>query len=264
MPELAEVEFYRRQWNAGLGQKVRRVALHSGRRLFRGTQTTLLIESVEGARLLASEAHGKKLLFRFSRRGWLGLHLGMSGKLRVEPTSYEPAKHDHLALFQRKQTLVFSDPRMFGRVLFHRGKSAPQWWTGSPPAITSDEFTLQRLRRFLERHARLAVKAALLNQTMFPGVGNWMADEILWRACIDPRKVCGSLSASRVERLWTAVRGVCAEALATVGANFSDPPPGWLFHERWRTNGRCPRDERALATAEIGGRTTRWCRKCQH
>jgi formamidopyrimidine-DNA glycosylase len=104
----------------------------------------------------------------------------------------------------------------------------------------------------------------LLMQPMFPGVGNWMADEILWRARIDPRQLCGSLPRRRVNALWRATRAVCHGALRSIGAGASDPPASWLFHQRWKRAGHCPRDGRRLAAAEIGGRTTRWCRRCQH
>jgi formamidopyrimidine-DNA glycosylase len=263
MPELAEVEFYRKQWDCGLRQKVRRIELHAEKRLFRGTDVAALASELPGAMLLGSEARAKQMLFRFSRGLWLGVHLGMTGKLHVAAADYVPEKHDHLAISQAKQTLVFTDPRVFGRVLFHRGAEAPSWWSSLAPAVTSPEFTLEVMRDFLERRKRLAVKAALLVQSRFPGVGNWMADEILWRARIDPRRLCGSLSRERAERLWRETRQVCAVALATVGVDFSDPPEGWLFHERWSAKGACPRHGTELKTAQVGGRTTRWCGQCQ-
>jgi formamidopyrimidine-DNA glycosylase len=79
MPELAEVEYFRRQWNAGIGHRVIKIALHSGKRIFRGTNTRALREELAGAHLLTSEARGKRMLFRFSNENWLGLHLCMSG-----------------------------------------------------------------------------------------------------------------------------------------------------------------------------------------
>src|SRR6266576_6206976 len=82
MPELAEVEYFRRQWNAGIGHRVIKIALHSGKRIFRGTNTRALPEELAGAHLLTSEARGKRMLFRFSNENWLGLHLGMSGRCR--------------------------------------------------------------------------------------------------------------------------------------------------------------------------------------
>jgi formamidopyrimidine-DNA glycosylase len=264
VPELAEVEYYRRVWDAGLRQPITAVALHAGKRLFRGEDTARLVELVTGARLAGSEAMAKQMLFRFSGGAWLGVHLGMTGELRIEAADFEPGKHEHLVLFQRKQALVFRDPRMFGRVRFHEGKTAPDWWTALPPPVTSDEFTLDLVQAFFARRARLAVKAALLQQERFPGVGNWMADEILWRARVDPRVLCGALKPAAVSKVWKETREVSATALATVGVDFSDPPEGWFFHVRWKDGGHCPRCSGSLKTATVGGRTTRWCPRCQH
>ena len=263
MPELAEVEFYRRQWDCGLRQKIVRMALHGEKRLFRGSDIVRLAKLLPGAMLLGSEARAKQMLFRFSKSLWLGVHLGMTGKLRVEPRDFTPGRHDHLVLFQKGQALVFSDPRMFGRVQFHEGRELPEWWAKLPPAVTSAKFTPDLVRAFLQRRARLAVKAALLVQSAFPGVGNWMADEILWRAKIAPRALCGRLTKARAEALWGAAREVCTVAMETVGVDFSDPPDDWFYHQRWKDGGRCPRDGGALRTATIGGRTTRWCPRCQ-
>src|SRR2546427_10459608 len=120
MPELAEVEYYRRQWNPGLGVKIRAVRLHAATRVFRSTPPLILKRSLTGSRLLSSEAHGKQMLFRFSNEVWLGLHLGMTGELRVESPRFQPGKHDHLVLYQQRQALVFSDVLQFGHVRFHQ------------------------------------------------------------------------------------------------------------------------------------------------
>ena len=263
MPELAEVEYYRKQWDDGLRKKVTHVELHAGKRIFRGVDEKRLAAALKGATYLDSEAQAKLMCFRFSGGVWLGIHLGMTGDLRVEPKDFVPGKHDHLVLFQSARALVFSDPRQFGRVHFHEGRDVPAWWAKLPPAVTSPEFTLELVTTFLKRRARLAVKAALLIQEAFPGVGNWMADEILWRARIDPRVLCGKLSAKQVHAIWHEAREVCRIALETVGQGSADPPEDWLFHQRWTSKGTCPRDGLQLKTATIGGRTTRWCPRCQ-
>ena len=200
MPELAEVEYYRRQWDIGLAHKVLGIILHGEKRIFRGADLTLLKRVLPGATFLSSEARGKKMLFRFSKGAWLGIHLGMTGKLRVEPPGFAPGKHDHLVLCQSSDALVFADARQFGRVSFHQGKETPAWWQAEGPDLTSPEFTLESLRPFLLRHKRLPIKATLLLQAGFPGVGNWMADEILWRAGIAPAAI--SRNVRMVNRPW--------------------------------------------------------------
>jgi formamidopyrimidine-DNA glycosylase len=262
MPELAEVEYFRKQWDAGLRQAITRVHLHAGKRISRGLDARLVVEALTGAKLLGSEAHAKQMLFRFSGGAWLGIHLGMTGKLSVDSADFFPDRHDHLVLYQTKRALVFRDPRMFGRIRFHKG-TTPEWWTDLPPAVASPVFTAELVREFLTRRARAPVKSALLMQERFPGVGNWMADEILWQAGISPKRLCRSVTGAEVGTVWRKTRFVCARAMATVGVDFSDPPKGWLFHARWSSRGKCPRCKSQLKTAQIGGRTTRWCAQCQ-
>ncbi|MFN7138151.1 MAG: Fpg/Nei family DNA glycosylase [Limisphaerales bacterium] len=263
MPELAEVEYYRKQWDCGLQNKVQQVHLHPTKRIFRRTDTSALSAGLSGATLLGSEAHGKQMLFRFSGGAWIGLHLGMSGKLRVESSGFEPAKHDHFALRQARQTLVFSDPRQFGRVLFHSGKDEPSWWRDLPPRINSTEFTYSLFKEFIRRHRKAPIKAVLLLQERFPGVGNWMADEILWQSNVHPGKPPSTLNSAESKRIFENTIFVCAEALKTIGKDFSDPPPAWLFQHRWRKGAACPRCEAKLSHTTIGGRTSCWCKKCQ-
>src|ERR1041385_4607117 len=91
MPELAEVEFYRRQWDAGLGQPITKVHLHETKRVFRGVDTTL-VKRLRGEKLEISQASGKQMLFQLSGNFWLGIHLGMTGRLHAETSDYQPQK----------------------------------------------------------------------------------------------------------------------------------------------------------------------------
>lgn len=284
MPELAEVEYIRRRWNPGLGRVVSGVRLHPGAGVFKTCDPALLAQHLPGARLVSSEAAAKQMLFRFAAaapgrgpgglddaRLWLGLHLGMTGELLVRPAGLPDRKPDHLILDQLAapdlpdqagQSLVFSDFRMFGRVLFHVGDAAPDWWTEIAPAVTSPGFTVAAVSEFLRRRARAPIKAVLLMQERFPGVGNWMADEILWRAAIHPARRCGGLTPAEIKKLHRETVWVAREALRLIGAaetpEWPDPPENWLFQHRWEDGGRCPRTGVELARATIGGRTTCW------
>ena len=266
MPELAEVEFYRQQWNPGLGRRVRAVLVHPRARVFRGCAVRDLVRQLAGATLRSSAAAAKQMLFRFSGDRWLGLHLGMSGELRVEPAGRAPQRHDHLVLVLRDVQLVFSDPRMFGRVTFAVGRGPPGWWTRLAPPILSAAFRPEAVAAFLRRRARTPVKAALLMQERFPGIGNWMADEILWRAGLHPARPGGSLRPDEVRAVWRECRRVCRNALATIAGRGGRVPPAlnanipdsWLTKHRWEDGGRCPRTGAPLRRKVIGGRMTCW------
>ena len=162
MPELAEVEFFRRQWDPGLGRKIVAVQLHPRKRIFRGSDPREMVRELTGRRFLRSHAWGKQMLFEFSGGNWIGIHLGMTGKLRTEHPDFRPEKHDHLVLRQAKRALVFRDARLFGRVRFHHGKSLPAWWRSGAPDIGSALFDRAFLNQFLDRHARAPIKSVLL------------------------------------------------------------------------------------------------------
>jgi formamidopyrimidine-DNA glycosylase len=261
MPELAEVEFFRQRWNSGLKQTVTRVFAHPSASVFRGSDVALLTEKLTGATFLSSEAAAKQMLFRFSGDACLGIHLGMTGELTARPADFLPRKHDHLVLRQQSRSLVFSDHRMFGRVQFSIGPAAPAWWTSIAPAVLSAAFTVEVVAAFLRRRARSPIKAVLLMQERFPGIGNWMADEILWRAAIHPKQPAGSLTPTQVKTLHRECRWVCRQALKIVGVESDSlqyPPKTWLFPHRWEDGGRDPKTNTQLLREQIGGRTTCW------
>lgn len=258
MPELAEVEWYRKQWNPGLGKNIIDVRMHPRKRVFRGTNTRELREALIGEKLLNSSARGKRMLFKFSGDHWLGIHLGMTGKIRCESADFHPNKHDHLVLYQSQRALVFTDSRQFGRVRFHHGGREPDWWNRAVPEIVSPEFDQQFVDQFLNRHRQAPIKSVLLLQSGFSGIGNWMADEILWRAKVLPSKRTGKLTRRERAAIFRATKFVVRRSLETLGRDFSDPPKNWLIHQKWKRNGVCPRHRTPLRHAMISGRTTAW------
>lgn len=267
MPELAEVEFYRKRWAlAATGHRIEAVVAHATSRPLRHLALAPLRRAITGARLESSTAAAKQMHFRFSSGAWLGVHLGMSGELFTAPPDFLPGKHDHLALRTRDRTLVYRDPRMFGRIEFHTGPVDPPWWARIAPPVLSDAFTVAAVTAFLHRRRRAPIKAVLLMQDRFPGIGNWMADEILWRAGLHPAQPAGSLRPAEARRLWRECRQVCRQALVAISGRGDDLPADlnvgipttWLFRHRWEDGGRCPMTGVLLRRATIGGRTSCW------
>jgi formamidopyrimidine-DNA glycosylase len=263
MPELAEVEYYRRRWDDGRGDIIIDTALHSQKRIFRRVDVKQFRKLMPGSTFLRSEASGKQLLFSFSGGLWLGIHLGMTGELRMEAPDFKPLRHDHLVLFQQQRALVFNDPRLFGQIRFNVGPEPPGWWSSLPHSIISANFKRHHMDAFLARHRKRPLKAALLLQDGFPGIGNWMADEILWRAGLNPLTPAGRLNASQLQKLWRSLHYVCRGAMRHISPDHSDPPASWFFHQRWGPGGTCPIHRKGLSRQTVGGRTTAWCPICQ-
>ena len=199
------------------------------------------------------------MAFVFSGNIWLGIHLGMTGRLECGDATREPTPYDHFKLtMAHGKELVFIDPRQFGRVQLWQGTGEPPWWEKIPPAILSTQFTVGKLQAFLKRRAKSPIKALLLHQDIFPGIGNWMADEVLWRAGFHPQALAGNFGPQATKRLHTTLRQVCRDALKVIGKDWSDPPDTWLFNHRWRDGGICPRTKKPLHREDLRGRTTCW------
>lgn len=262
MPELAEVEWYRKQWDPGVGEWIIDVKFHARKYVLRDTDQRQL-RQLTGKKLIGSERHGKQMLFRFSDNLFLGIHLGMTGKTRIEAAEFRPEKYDHLVLYQAGHSLVFSDIRQLGRIRVHAGPNLPNWWKSDPPQIESPQFNRKFFEAFLDRHGKAPIKAVLLMQNGFAGIGNWMADEILWRAGVLPSRRTFRLTNHERAQIFKETKLVVKQALATTGKDFSDPPKNWLIHQKWKRKGVCPRHQVLLRHATIGGRSTVWCAKCQ-
>ena len=259
MPELAEVEYYRKQWQPAISQTITAVYLNASKRVFRDIDPEALKRDLVGEAFTGSAAHGKQLCFRFGTKHWLGVHLGMTGKTHILAHGETPEKHDHLVLYMSGDvSLVYTDPRMFGRILYSSTINRPSWWAMLPPEILSTDFTLEYLSHYLDRRSRSPIKAVLLMQEAFPGVGNWMADEILWRCRIHPKIKAGNLSKHMRKELYRRIQEVASDALEVIGSDWSIPPDNWLFNHRWKDGGSCPQTGAPLKREKIGGRTTCW------
>ena len=101
------------------------------------------------------------------------------------------------------------------------------------------------------------IKAALLNQKLFAGVGNWIADEVLYQIKLSPHRFCNSLTDSEVKHLRTTLLRILRKAVE-VEADATRFPKTWLFHHRWGKQAETDAQGEALRFDTVGGRTTAW------
>jgi len=198
------------------------------------------------------------MLFQFDRGVWLGIHLGMTGSLLIRGNEKQLEKHDHLALKTEIGWLVFNDPRQFGKVELFLCSDIPEFWKILPLEVSSPQYDYSYFSSILAKRKRSPLKSLLLVQECFPGIGNWMADEILWRARIRPDRSAASLSEKESRSLFRALKFVCRGAMKYIDHDYFDPPKSWLFQHRWKAGGRCPKTGVELSRSTIGGRTTCW------
>ena len=259
MPELPEVEAARRRLaRAILGRRIRSAEAVHDPVVFRGVTGRRLAAALVGRSVVAIGRRGKHLWFELDRRPWPAFHFGMTGSFAIYD---EPAKRPRYwrleMVFAGGVRVAFRDPRRFGRIrlLQDPAREPPIALLGADPLLEPP--TTRGLLALLTRR-RAPLKAVLLDQSVFAGVGNWVADEILYQARLSPVRKASSLTPPEVARLRTALLAVVRRAVA-VRADSDRFPRTWLFHARWgRTAGATTARGEAIVHATVGGRTTAW------
>jgi formamidopyrimidine-DNA glycosylase len=257
MPELPDVEGFRRVFaRHAAGRTVQRVEVLD-RSMLRNRRPQALGRLLAGRRLHDPSRHGKWLLVPVGG-GWLLVHFGMTGLLEWRTDGAERHAHDRLVLVCDRGELRYRNMRKLGGVWVARDDAERDRVTGP---LGPDAHGLGR-EPFDELIAgrRGAVKAALMDQRLIAGLGNLMSDEALWRARVNPRAACRSLSARRRGALYDAVRATVRESIP---AGRVPHGPKWLTAVRDQPNARCARCGASLVKATVAGRTACWCRRCQ-
>lgn len=198
---------------------------------------------------------------------WI-VHLGMTGRLLVTTPEADIAPHTHARLrLKSGKELRFVDPRRFGRLEFRDlSKGEAFGAPGAEPLEVQAEAFAAMLRG-----RKLAIKAALLNQSLLSGVGNIYADESLFRAGVRPKRSAGRLTATERERLRTALKDVLRHAIKLGGSSVSDYVDaegmrGFFQLEHMvyqRTGEPCRVCKTPIKRIVVGGRSTHFCPKCQ-
>ncbi len=274
MPELPEVETIVADLRPHLvGRTIIRCELRFPT-IVRHPEPEEFVDSIVGLRITAVERRGKYIVIRGAGDVLLVVHLGMSGQLRIVDTEAPLIKHTH-AVFDLEdgRQLRYSDPRRFGRLLL--GTETALLESGAMPRLGPEpidpEFGAEELyRRFRKRKARL--KAILLDQSTIAGVGNIYADESLHRARLRPDRLAGSLSRKSAQRLHESLRESLQVAIANRGSSVDTYRDAWgsmgTQQEKLLVYGRagepCFTCGRPLSLIRIAGRSTVFCRHCQH
>lgn len=154
-----------------------------------------------------------------------------------------------------ERRVAFTNTRRLGRVLLREAPrdEPPLSELGFDPLLELP--SLARFRALLSRR-RGVIKGVLLDQSFAAGVGNWMADEILYQAGIDPRRTVESLDEEEVRALRAKLRQVVRVAVAA-DADAERFPASWLFPHRWEKGTRTASGE-PISHATVAGRTTAW------
>ncbi|MEM7126317.1 MAG: DNA-formamidopyrimidine glycosylase [Chloroflexota bacterium] len=269
MPELPEVETYRRELAPELVGRTIEKAEVLWPRIIAEPSPGEFCQKAKKQEFDRFDRRGKYLIFSFIGGSSLIIHLRMTGEIHIHPPSVEPDKHTHVRFWlDDGRTLHYRDMRKFGRlwlvdnpgsVLFHLG-----------PEPLDDSFTPERLATQLARR-KSKIKSLLLDQSVVAGVGNIYADEALFRAGIDPRRLGNSLSIVEVTALHGEIRNVLQWGIEKGGSTLQNYVrlgglKGEFQHEHqvFRKTGQpCPKCGHPIERTVITQRSTHFCSHCQ-
>ncbi|MGA8041984.1 MAG: bifunctional DNA-formamidopyrimidine glycosylase/DNA-(apurinic or apyrimidinic site) lyase [Terracidiphilus sp.] len=274
MPELPEVETVARGVHDRVrGDRIVEVWLGRHREPFK-SPAGRMVQDLEGKWFRAVVRHGKHIVCELSnsREGkpeaqWI-VHLGMTGRLVVTTPDAPIAPHTHARLTMASgREIRFVDPRRFGRLEFRDLNRDQSFAAPGEEPLDVDGETFAALFR----GRRLAVKAALLNQSLLAGVGNIYADESLFRAGLRPRRLAGRLTRAELDRLRKALRDVLLQAIASGGSSVSDYVDAngvrgffQLEHRVYQRGGQpCLLCGTSIRRIVVAGRSTHYCPQCQ-
>lgn len=269
MPELPEVEITRRGIAPFVEGRIVTGVVVRDRRL-RWPVPRDLARRLHGVSIRSVLRRGKYLLMDCGK-GWLIVHLGMSGSLRITAADANLKPHEHIDIVFGDVALRMRDPRRFGAVL----------WTSGDPALhpliarlgvepLSPAFSGIWLHAATRRRL-VGIKPLLMNSAIVVGVGNIYANEALFRAGISPRTPAARLSRARCDKLVHAVVETLNAAIDAGGSSLrdfvhSDGGSGW-FQQNYFVYDRAGLPCRAcgapIRVTRLGQRSTFWCPHCQ-
>lgn len=258
MPELPDVEGFRRHWSRYVtGQRVRRIEVPTPA-IVRNRSAQALRRSLTGRRFERPDRHGKWMIAPTDGPTLL-LHYGMTGGLQWSGSGEVGRhRHDRLIVITSDGEMRYRNMRMLGGAWLARDERELDGIVGSlgPDAGDLDAGELEDL---LDGR-RGGAKATLMNQRVVAGIGNELSDEILWRARVHPARRLDDLSRRKRAELARAAIEVLAESTRH---GRIPREPGWIEEHRGSRDARCPRGHGRLRRSTIAGRTSYWCPRCQ-
>ncbi len=222
---------------------------------------------LQGRRVTAIERRAKKILIRLDNDATLCVHLGMTGRLTIEPPAAPVKLHTHLiAELSGKAELRFVDPRRFGGIWWLCNGDADDKDLGPEPLTIRPAQLVARLAK-----TRRAIKTALLDQRLIAGIGNIYADESLFHSRIHPTIPANRLTEEQVLRLNRAIKLILRRAINHRGSSLRDyvdadgEEGGFqLLHRVYGREGQpCVRCKTPIKRIVLGSRSAHFCPSCQ-
>lgn len=253
MPELPEVEIMRRYFeSAALHKKIDSVSFYDDLDKIFYSPRAELSKQLSGNRFTATHRLGKYLFAQMENGTWLHLHFGMTGNLELFQGNELPKYTRFTWNFDSGERLAFRDLRKFGVIQLIKDPTAFAKAQKIGPDLL--QIDLPTFSKGL-RDRKVAIKTALLNQKVVAGIGNWIADEMLFDCGIHPETQCAQLADADFKDLWQAGRKIVQEAIAA-DTHYGEFPEHFFVHYRKKGAVHPKYPKSPVKGLKVGGRGT--------
>jgi formamidopyrimidine-DNA glycosylase len=254
MPELGDVEGFRRLIARFEGATIERIDVRD-RGILRNRSSEQFVDALVGRKIGRAARTGKWLRVPIGDVTVL-LHFGMTGALVTDGAGLH--RHDRVVFTTDAGAFRFRDLRKL-RGIYVANTAAEVDQIVGPLGADALTISADHLRDRLQP-GRSSIKAALIDQSRVAGIGNFLSDEIVWRAGIDPRTRTASMTDEQWARLHGSLRAVVR---AVARAGHTPRTRQWLTGARQREPAMCPTCGSALDHGVVAGRSSMWCPVCQ-
>lgn len=260
MPELPDVKIFQNYIKrTALNKQVQKTHVVKSK-VLKNLSPQKITRFCKGHRIKDIKRIGKYLLFNFTGHDrLLALHFGMTGEIVYEKQSKGLSEHALLSLdFSNNKRLSLIMPRKFGSIeltqsvddFIKKHNLGPDLMS-----LTKEDFVEKLINK------KGSIKSALMDQSLFAGLGNIYSDEILFQAKIDPDSKLSALNKSQLKKIWQASQEVIKKSIK-VKADPEKLPKNFIIPHRKR-NEKCPKCKDEIKNKTSAGRSSYYCPKCQ-
>lgn len=220
MPELPEVETIVRQLRPVIVGKIIADFWSERENTVFTDSVSDFEEKVRGQQISDVSRRAKMIVLHLDNDKAIGIHLKMSGALKVigDGTDFDSKYTRAYFTFKDGDKLIFNDIRRFGKIHFIENYAKWQRKYGIEP-LSNDGFTEANLVSIF-KDLKAPIKSVLLNQELIAGIGNIYADEILWSSQIHPAKPANTLNRQDIERIFINTPHILQTAINANGSTF--------------------------------------------
>jgi formamidopyrimidine-DNA glycosylase len=270
MPELPEVETTKQGIKPHLdGQTISRIIIRNPK--LRLPVPADINELCSGKKISRITRRAKYILLHLSE-GYLLIHLGMSGHLRIVPDTTKAEKHDHIDMILSNGLILrYCDPRRFGLFFYIEDNPYQHALLAHlGPEPLSEEFSHDYLFHRAQ-NKNTPIKSLIMNNEIVVGVGNIYATESLFLAGIHPMAPAKSIAHAQMTKLTEYIKKILKSAIAAGGTTLKDfytfdGKPGY-FSISLQVYGRkkqpCFQCSTPIESIVIAGRHSAFCPQCQ-